>query len=707
MKCVNLWVIAYCTLVVGCSSSTTEDRPNALAETLQSNTVSNCHISRVVSEETQAIIWKAIWNEDRKEVIALDNDRDRDRYTFSEAMSVNDKDIKVLLSDRSLLSLRRSYRVVGNDISFKVLYIKPSNSDEENMIQAELHVVKIEDLKKVHNEGEEILSDLPVSEAEACYTLLAQKVENTVVSVESIGEEGWKDPDKIKSLFDNREIYQTVSSSAWKSSDQSETLNAQTAMNVELIDIITDGRDPISIAFTQSNSEFNDPTSSVRPSIIGLEIPITGSGIPIIGNLMRDNLDDEIFNLDIKKKTLNPFELIFDFSGGRANNQVDFTVSVQTTEFLSQPEDSNQATSQEIETQSIPQSNVQAETPQVQTALQAADHETKNQEQPITEAETESVPQVAVETQLQYQPTTEFEILSPPEMSENCKSSDSFISASEETQSIIWQARWNASQNQIASLRHIRDTYTLLNAVSANGSDISIVISDEDLLIRESRFSRLNTETFQVLYIPNASINDTIQFNLHKLTQEELEPIYLAAKNHEVLLDHPATQMEACYTIKLERMDDTSIFAEYDPDTSSRKENKIKDLFQNRVVFRTTSYSTWVLGNSSDINIMREAATHLELEDISEDERTPLNIAFKHSLPFNDSISSIRLFIVDVKISSWGFLTNNLDNEIFNRHLKGQSLDPFELVFGFSIGESEDKKDFTIGITSVPLAQSE
>ena len=705
MKYINLWIITYFILVVGCASPTPpKDKPNALAETLQDKVSDNCDISQAASEETQGLIWKAIWNEDRNEVIALDNNRGS--YTFSEAMSVNDKDIKVLLSDRSLLSLHRSYRSAdigvpasstSNDISFKVLYIKPSNSDEENMIQTELRIVKIEDLKKVHNEGEEILSDFPTSETEACYTLIAQKVENTVVSVESIGE-GWKDPDEIKDLFNNRETYRTVASSAWKAPNESDTLNTETAMSVELVDITTDNRNPISIAFKQTDSEFNSPTSSVRPSIRGLRIPTTGSRIPVVGDLIRDRLDDEIFNLEIKKKILNPFELLFDFSGGRNNNQIDFTVSIQTTP---QSEDSNQIASQKVKTQPI----TQREAPQSQGV--SPTNQIKAQDQSVTKVEPESTPQVASEAQLQYQPTTEFEVLSPTEMSDHCKRSGSFTSASGETPSIIWQARWNASQNQVASLRNIRDTYTLSNAVSVNGSDISIVISDEDLLIRESRFSRLNTETFQVLYIPNASINDTIQFNLHKLTQEELKPIYLAAKNHEVLPDHPATQMEACYTIKLERMNDTSIFAEYDPDIYSPREGKIKDLFQNRAVSRTTSYGTWVSGSENQFDVIRETATHLELEDISEDERIPLNIAFKHSLPFNDAVSSIRLSIMGMEIPVLRYWTDNLDDEIFNRHLKGQSLNPFELAFGFSIGETEDKKDFTIGITSVPPPQSE
>ena len=41
-----------------------------------------------------------------------------------------------------------------------------------------------------------------------------------------------------------------------------------------------------------------------------------------------NEFSDEIFNTRIKRKTLNLFEIIFGFSGGHGNEQMDFTVSV-------------------------------------------------------------------------------------------------------------------------------------------------------------------------------------------------------------------------------------------------------------------------------------------------------------------------------------------------------------------------------------------
>ena len=356
MKYVNLWVIPYLIIIAGCFSAPPKNRSNAPVESLQERTVSNCNVSQVASEETQSIIWKAVWDRDEDEVIALNDGRDN--YTFSNAVSVDGKDIKVLLADRHLSLLldfpNQSSSNSGfvTDLGFNALYVK--NSDEGHIIQADLHVVRREDFRKVYDSDKGTLSDFPVTQIEACYALTTQKVENTVISVEPQGN-GWKDLDQIESLFTGRKVYQTISSSAWKASDESDTLTAQTAMHVELVDVLPDNRIPVNIAFKQSNLEFNNSTSSVRPSITGLRIPriITGVEIP----LLWDSLDNEIFNLGLEKKTLNPFELVFGFSGGTNDEQMDFTISIQINEL------SNQTPTEDADGDQA-QSATQAETPQ-------------------------------------------------------------------------------------------------------------------------------------------------------------------------------------------------------------------------------------------------------------------------------------------------------------------------------------------------------
>ena len=350
MKYVKIFLCFILFFETGCSSPSSQYQSDKKTSALPLRNINQtCDVSQTASEETQSIIWQALWNEDGSQIIGLKNDFNT--YNFFKVLSVEGKDFDIVVPRKYLYFSHDMYDRSINS-SLPLLYVKFL---DDSTIRAELHIINKTNFREIHalasdRNNNNTLADYPITEMEGCYDLSARKVENTLVSVTSEGN-GWRDdPAQMEQLFQDRDIYLTLSYGIYKSNSLSSTEDKanssevdevtenpsellrieETSFYIELIDSTDDDRPNIHVAFKQNDVEFNDSDSLVRPSIGGLGFFHLSMEIVDIINFpgIWNDFSDEIFNNHISQKILNPFEIVFGFSGGHGSEQMDFTVSI-------------------------------------------------------------------------------------------------------------------------------------------------------------------------------------------------------------------------------------------------------------------------------------------------------------------------------------------------------------------------------------------
>ena len=332
MKYIKVFVCFILFFETGCSSPSSQSPSDKKTSALPSRNVNRtCDVSQAASDETQSIIWQAIWDEDGQ-IIGLKNDFDA--YYFSRALSVEGKDFDIVASRAYLRFPHDRYdRYFNNPIP--ILYVKFL---DDSTMQVELHTIDKTNFEEVHKlaskrNNSETLADYPTTKGEGCYDVIVRKMENTSIPVDSQGE-GWRKATQIEDLFQDRDLYLTLSYGIYKSNasssteeDPSELLHIEeTSFYMEFIDSTDEGLPNIEVIFKGDDVELND-FDSVRPSIKGLGSFNFSVDLVSFRGVWND-FSDEIFNNRISQVTLNPFEFVFGFSGGQGSEQMDFTISI-------------------------------------------------------------------------------------------------------------------------------------------------------------------------------------------------------------------------------------------------------------------------------------------------------------------------------------------------------------------------------------------
>lgn len=348
MKKINGLMILTLLSTVGCSTQTGTSPTELQALSKQ------CELDIPASQETQEIVWEAVWNRDQSQVIAFKKgERAGERYTLANSVSVEYKEFQVLISDFDRDSLemisnaRQTFRPNTNNGSsttsnarpyryFEVLFVENIFPQESVYLIEQHRISNQQDMLNIYKamKNKETLTQLPESQKEACFNVTAEAFEDIAINVTHEGGSGWQNPQHIQDVFQNRQVYLTTTYGAWRPSED-ESKRAETGLHIHMADDSNESRDPVTIAFKQLNREFNRPNAEVRYNITGLQIP---RQLPVIGAvpddlpnfISKNDLSDDVFNLLVQRKVLNPFEVIFDLSGGTGQEQMDFTVEITT-----------------------------------------------------------------------------------------------------------------------------------------------------------------------------------------------------------------------------------------------------------------------------------------------------------------------------------------------------------------------------------------
>ena len=724
--------IKYCLtiLVIGCASP---ERIEISDPKILQRQLEQCIVDTPASADTQNNLWKPIWNEDQNAIEALANGTGlRSLFTLNNAVSVENKDFQILISNLDMIRIRQAQgdpnrQYLGDRDYFELLFLK--NVDGTNpSFQIEIHQIdNQEDLLRVYEEARSETktlkeADFPTTKKEACYTIITDKIEPIAVTMnlEKEGED-WQDPEQIRNVFQNRRLLLTTTYGAWKATDQGD-LNVETAMYLELVDTTTENRDPVTLSFKQPNDQFNDPQSELAISeITGLNIPYFDVSFPMIGRVSPNNdLGNEIINAHIKRKTLNPFEVVFGFSGESNNGKAHFTFNItKATHTQANNRHPTNPSARENDPPSPTKRTASNQVPPMQTnedTLQASvnfRNESASEQPPETqqpESSNQSPPSVASNqnddqnahqiqtvtnpppTLITSQPDSYIEV-EDPLIFPSCHDPSHNRGASFGTLSYVWQAIQDTDQATIKALVKNRTTYTLSNSVqipssNSNLNDWQVLIADNYLRIPRRHIQRVRTETFDVLYIQPSTEQSTLHFELHKVNQADFLKIYELLKGDDTLIDYQISQREACYTVKLERMSvDTVIQA-----SSNDSHNDVKPLLEDRMAYITASYGSWKATDTAQ-ELNYEVGLHIQFEDMSDEDRSPFQLMFKQN--DNPQFSFPKPRIIGLSIPFLSILTDSLDDEISFEYLQTKVPHPSEIIFGFSIRRFYGSADFT------------
>ena len=286
--------------------------------------------------------------------------------------------------------------------------------------------------------------------------------------------------------------------------------------------------------------------------------------------------------------------------------------------------------------------------------------------------------------------------------------SDQFVTVSDKTPNVLWQALWNEDKTKTIALNNgLGQTYTLVNAVPIDNQDIRILASNKDLAIA---YLKRDQTYFEVLYLLALDEDQYIKIQLHRVARSEFERIRQAHKNNLSLAQPPTTQLEACYVIIMNRDLYVDVRRDVLNSTRSNYNKNLEDFLKARQANLTISTGIWK--DSDHISgFHRQVSLNVELEDTNNQHR-PVNIAFKQFGPdFEDEnvvegVDEPLITGLDVPTNYFGWFAapyTDYDDRITNLRLKNKSFNPLQFVFGFygPISEYDQARaDFTITVST-------
>lgn len=749
---INDFFVAMLCLVatVGCTQIPTgshtfrdpEEKPSVSPDLEPIQKTSLCEDFIPASAMTLASVWKFKWNEDGNEVTSFSNNEHT--YNKINAVSIENTAWKILASNRDLA--RNDIDSLSESQYFQIIYFSQTT---ENQFQIALHRAIPVEFSKMKSAFEEsmALSAIPTTQAEACYTLVTEKIQRPLVSTTQTNEGGFLSHiDEIGELFENRQPYITTAYEISRPSQESTDVSRQVGLNITLMD--TDNKlEPIHISFKQSQEDFNDLNAiDVKPTITGLTVSNLFIG--------STNYDTRVFGQHLKDKRLNPFERIFlgfSLTENDSSNPVEFTVTISQLSMTGSLRPTNESDTQPVdESASSPEANINMpfvgppdpidllpeetqspslddETGKIPSDVPANSEGSPSGEETETEESLEGTPSESSEetestssdqalnlsgSSLEDAPLQREEsVMTQDELTElfchGHYQPDQFVTVSERTPNIVWQAKWNEDKTQVIALSdRLGKTYSLVNSVSIENEGFQILASDKDLAIA---YLERNQAYFEVLYMPDLSDSQNLTIQLHRVTRLVFEQIQEAHKNELPLTQVPMTQLEACYVIATQR--DLSIHVgriASNPNRSNLNKN-LEDFLKNRQANLTASAGLW--RDSGHISgFHRQVGINLKLEDTNNN-LEPVNIVFKQSRTDFDNGNAVD--DVEPLITGLSVPTNylgwfaapytNYDDRIVRPHLKSKSFNPLQFIFGFSgpISEYDQAKaDFTITISA-------
>ena len=209
----------------------------------------------------------------------------------------------------------------------------------------------------------------------------------------------------------------------------------------------------------------------------------------------------------------------------------------------------------------------------------------------------------------------------------NCKVSQY---ASEQTQSIIWQALEDEDRSQTIGLKNEFNTYHFSKALSVEGKDFDIVVPRKYLSFSYDMYDRRINNSVPLLYVKILD-DSTIQAELHTINKTNFREIHKLASdrnNNNTLADYPITEMEGCYTLTARKIENTSISVASEGTGWIDNPTQIEELFQNRNVYLTTSYNTYKSNTKPSTEsspYIEETSLYIDLMDISNNNRPNSN----------------------------------------------------------------------------------